>query len=224
MEKLRRLVIVGTGEMALLAHQYFTYDSPYTVVAFSAERSHLDSPEIEGLPVVPLEELAQHFPPGGHDAFVAISATGLNRLRTRLYCEVKAQGYTCASYVSTRAFVWKNARVGENSFIFEHNTIQPFVTIGNNVIMWSGNHVGHRTVIENNCFVASHVAISGFCSIGSSSFLGVNSTFNDRTSLAPDCVVASGALVTKSLTEPGRIYYGSPARAMEGKSSFEVAF
>ena len=34
--------------------------------------------------------------------------------------------------------------------IMEHNTIQPYVTIGENTILWSGNHVGHHTQIGKN--------------------------------------------------------------------------
>jgi len=99
--------------------------------------------------------------------------------------------------------------------------IQPFVRIGNNCILWSGNHVGHRTVVCDNVFVASHAVISGYCEIGENSFIGVNSTFNDHVKVAPDNVIGAGALVTRD-TEPGRIYVGSPARAVPGKSSLDV--
>ena len=143
-------------------------------------------------------------------------------MRTRFYEATKAKGYKCASYISSNAFVWRNVKVGENCFIFEDNTVQPFVEIGNNVILWSGNHIGHRTVIEDNCFLSSHVVVSGYCRIGNSSFLGVNSTFNDHVSVPRDCIVASGSLVSKDLTEPEKIYYGAPAKMMPKKSAFSV--
>jgi sugar O-acyltransferase (sialic acid O-acetyltransferase NeuD family) len=123
--------------------------------------------------------------------------------------------------VSSRAFVWRNAEIGENSFIFENNVIQPFVRIGDNCILWSGNHVGHRTVVRNHVFVASDAVISGYCDIGESSFIGVNTTFNDRVKVAADNVIGSGALVHRD-TEAGRVYVGSPAKAVPGRSSFDV--
>jgi len=138
-----------------------------------------------------------------------------------LYLDAKRRGYRFASYTSTRAFVWRNVELGENSFIFEGNVIQPFVRIGNNCILWSGNHVGHRSVVHDNVFVASHAVISGYCEIGENSFVGVNATFNDHVKVAADNVIGAGALVTRN-TEPGRIYVGSPARAVLGKSSLDV--
>lgn len=217
----RPLVLVGAGEFAQIACEYFEHDSDRDVVAFSVERDYLVQPTLAGRPVVAFETLEADYPPADVEVFVAVPSSQLNRLRTRLYRETKRRGYRLATYVSTRAFVWRNAEVGENSFIFEGNVIQPFVRIGNNCILWSGNHVGHRTVLRDNVFVASHAVISGYCEIGANSFVGVNTTFNDHVKVAPDNVIGAGALVTRD-TEPGRIYVGSPARVVPDKSSFDV--
>ena len=217
----RPLVLIGAGEFAQIACEYFEHDSNYDVVAFSVEHEYLTQPTLANRPVVAYETMEAHYSPTDVEVFVAIPASQLNRLRTRLYQDAKRRGYRFATYVSTRAFVWRNAELGENSFIFEGNVIQPFVRIGNNCILWSGNHVGHRTVVRDNVFVASHAVISGYCEIGESSFIGVNATFNDHVKVASDNLVGAGALVTRD-TEPGRIYVGSPAKAVPGKSSFDV--
>jgi sugar O-acyltransferase (sialic acid O-acetyltransferase NeuD family) len=217
----RPLVLIGAGEFAQIACEYFEHDSDRDVVAFSVERDYLKQPVLAGRPVVAYESLEENYPPSDFDVFVAIPASELNRVRTRFYLDAKARGYAFATYVSTRAFVWRNAEVGENSFIFEGNVIQPFVGIGNNCILWSGNHVGHRTVVRDHVFVASHAVISGYCDIGERSFIGVNATFNDHVKVAADNIIGAGALVTRD-TEPGRIYVGSPARAVPDKSSLDV--
>lgn len=217
----RPLVLIGAGEFAQIACEYFEHDSDYDVVAFSVEREYLTQPVLADRPVVPYEALEALYPPADVEVFVAIPASKLNRLRTRFYQDAKRRGYRFATYVSSRAFVWRNAELGENSFIFEGNVIQPFVSIGNNCVLWSGNHVGHRTIVRDNVFVASHAVISGYCEIGESSFVGVNATFNDHVKVAQDNVIGSGALVTRD-TEAGRVYVGSPARALPGKSSLDV--
>lgn len=215
------LVLIGAGEFAQIACEYFQHDSDYDVVAFSVEREYLSQSSLAERPIVAFEDLEATYPPSDVETFVAVPASQLNRLRARLYQDAKRKGYRCATYVSSRAFVWRNAEVGENSFIFENNVIQPFVRIGNNCVLWSGNHVGHRTVVRDNVFVASHAVISGYCDIGEHSFVGVNATFNDGVKVAADCVIGSGALVVKD-TEQGKVYVGSPARALPGRSSLDV--
>lgn len=223
MNKDKKLVIIGAGELAKIAYEYFTFDSAYEVAGFSVEKDFLNETSLYDKPIVPFEEITTHFSPSDYHAFVAIPASQLNRLRTRLYLAAKEKNYSLATYISSRAFVWQNAEIGENCFIFENNTVQPFVKIGNNVILWSGNHIGHRTEIADHCFLSSHVVVSGYCKIGASSFLGVNSTLNDHVSIPNDCIIASGALVTKSLTETGKVYYGAPAKELPKKNALEVA-
>jgi sugar O-acyltransferase (sialic acid O-acetyltransferase NeuD family) len=206
-----RLVIIGDGEFARIAHEYFTHDSSHTVVGFAVERDFLKSGEYLGLPVVPFEEVEATFNPEEHKAFVAITYTQLNRVRARLYRQVKLKGFEVVSYISSRAFVWHNATIGENVFVFENNVIQHFAEIGNNVILWSGNHVGHRSVIENHCYLTSHVVVSGFCRIQEYSFVGVNATIADRVTIARDCFIGAGCVISKN-TEPGKIYHAAPAQ------------
>ena len=217
----KKIFIVGAGEFALIAYEYFTYDSDFEVVAFCVSREYIKEPTVCGLPVVPFEDVDLHFPVSDYLAFIGIPASDMNRTRTRFYQNLKAKGYTFASYISSRAFVWRNVTVGENSFVFEMNTLQPFVKIGNNCVLWSGNHVGHRSVIYDNCFITSHVVISGYCTIGSGSFIGVNATLNDNVQIAKNCLIGAGSHITKD-TDAERIYIGTPARVVPGKSCFEA--
>jgi sugar O-acyltransferase (sialic acid O-acetyltransferase NeuD family) len=214
-----RVVIVGTGKQAIIAFEHFTYDSPHEIVAFSAEKGFLKSDVCCGRPVVELDALTSAYPPSAYRAFVAVSGTQLNRLRRRLYQAVKAAGYTCVSYVSSNASVWHNVEIGENTSVFEHNSLQHMVRVGNNVILWNGVHVGHQSVIEDDCFLASHVVIAGSCRVGRGSFLGINSCLANNVYLAEDCVLGAGAMVVEE-TEPRNIYAGNPARAV-GTDSFE---
>jgi sugar O-acyltransferase (sialic acid O-acetyltransferase NeuD family) len=215
------LIIVGAGEFATIASEYFSHDSDFDVQAFCVEAAYIKKSTLEGHPVVPYEEIKARFPPDQFHVFVAIPASQLNRLRRRFYEDLKRKGYQFATYISSRAFVWPNAKIGENSFIFENNVIQPYVTVGNNCILWSGNHVGHRTVIRDHVFIASHAVISGYCDIGESCFIGVNSTFNDHVRVGDSTVIGSGALIARD-TESGKVYVGTPARAVPNKSSLDV--
>src|ERR1043165_1195159 len=107
-----------------------------------------------------------------------MSPRGMNRAREAIYEGIKTRGYRCISYVSSKATVCDN-EIGENCFILEDNTIQPFTKIGNNVVLWSGNHIGHHGVIHDHVTFTSHVVMSGHCDIDRYTFLGVNATLRD---------------------------------------------
>jgi sugar O-acyltransferase (sialic acid O-acetyltransferase NeuD family) len=201
MTKDRKLILLGDSAFAEVAYEYFTHDSPYEVVAFSVEQAYLKRDRLFGVPVVPFEELERHYAPHGHWFYAALVYSRLNRLRARLYSAAKAKGYLAASYVSPRAFVWRNVRVGEHCFIFENNVVQPFVRLGDNVVLWSGNHIGHHTTIGDHCFISSHVVVSGFCEVGPSCFFGVNATLGNNVKVGADCLIGAGAVVVKDVPE-----------------------
>jgi sugar O-acyltransferase (sialic acid O-acetyltransferase NeuD family) len=205
-----KLVVVGDSLFAQIAFEYFTHDSPYEVVAFAVEREHRQRDELLGLPVVDFETLPDSYRPDEHLVYVALVYSQLNRARTRLVAESKERGYALASYVSSRAFVWRNVRLGEHCFIFENNVVQPFVEIGDNVVLWSGNHIGHHSHLGDNCFVSSHVVVSGSVDVGENSFLGVNSTLVNDITLGADCWIGPSVTLTRDV-EPGSVY--RPARS-----------
>ena len=129
-------------------------------------------------------------------------------MRKEKYLAAKALGYTLASYVSSHATVLNQGHIGENCFIFEDNTIQPFVRIGNNVTLWSGNHIGHHSTIQDHVFVASHVVVSGGVTIGAQCFIGVNATLRDHITVGDRCVVGAGVLLLAD-AEPDGLYIGT---------------
>ncbi|HEV8240589.1 MAG TPA: acetyltransferase [Thermoanaerobaculia bacterium] len=190
-----QLVLVGDSAFAEVAYEYFTHDSPYEVAGFAVERAFRRRDDLFGVPVVDFETMEERFPPATHDFYAALVYTQGNALRRRLYEAAKAKGYRPASYVSSRAFVWRNVELGEHCFVFENNVVQPFVKLGNDVVLWSGNHIGHHSSIGDHCFISSHVVVSGFVHIGKSCFLGVNSTFANNLEVGNGCVIGAGALV-----------------------------
>ncbi|MFQ5921379.1 MAG: acetyltransferase [Anaerolineales bacterium] len=205
MDKTHKLIIVGDSAFAEIAYEYFTHDSNHEVVAFSVEEDYLKRDVLFGLPVVPFEELETIYSPSEHSFFVATVYTQMNALRARLYEEAKEKGYVPASYMSSRAFVWRNCHIGEHCFIFEDNTVQPFVRLGNNVILWSGNHIGHHSTIGDHCFISSQVVVSGFVHIGESCFFGVNSTVANNVSIGDRCLIGAGALVLSNVGDDQKV-------------------
>lgn len=203
------LVIIGTSAFAEVACEYFTHDSGYEVKAFAVERQYRDRETLLGLPVVALEELEAHFAPADVKVYAALVYTQMNRLRSRLLGIARAKGFQPASYVSSKATVWRNAQLGEHVFIMEGNNVQPFTTIGSNTVLWSGNHIGHHSTVEENCFISSHVVISGFCRIGRNSFLGVNSSVANNVTVGEDNWIGPGVALTRD-TAAAEIYKLDP--------------
>jgi sugar O-acyltransferase (sialic acid O-acetyltransferase NeuD family) len=217
-----RIVIFGVHENASLAHFYLTHDTEHDVVAFTVDGEHMEETSFEGLPVVEFESVEASYDPQDVRFFAPLSATSMNRIRESIYRRAKEKGYGLISYVSSKATVFPGAQIGDNCFVLEDNTIQPFTSIGNNVVLWSGNHIGHHGEIKDHVFFTSHVVLSGRCTVEPYCFFGVNATIRDGLRIAEGTLVGMGASVMKD-TEPWGVYTGNPAR-IGPKPSHELDF
>lgn len=214
-----KVIIFGIQDFAELAHYYLENDSEHEVIAFCVTQEYLPETKFfKGLPVESFENIEKLYPPSEYNFFAPMSPQKMNRLREKVYNDIKLKGYKLISYISSKATIFNNA-IGDNCFILENNTIQPFAKIGNNVVLWSGCIIAHHSVVNDHVMFTSHVVLSGHCIIENYCTLGANSTIRDGLKIAEGTFVAMGASVVEN-TEPWEMYKGNPA-IKSGKSTKE---
>ena len=197
---MKKLVIFGTGLVAEVAYFYYKNDSELEIASFTNGQDFIKETTFSGLDVVPFEDLEKLYPPDKFSLYIALGYQERNRIRERRYLEAKQKGYQLETYISSKASYY-GTPVGDNCFIFEDNVIQPFVTIGNNVTLWSGNHIGHHSTIMDHCFISSHVVVSGVCTVKENCFLGVNSTLRDNITIGSHTIVGAGTLILEDCSD-----------------------
>jgi len=218
-----KVIIFGVKDLAELAWYYLTNDSDQEVVAFSVNSNFIpENKSFQCLPVIDFNNIQNEMPPADYSFFAPMTHKGMNKEREKIYNEIKEKGYKLISYISSRTTIYDKSKVGDNCFILEDNTIQPFVTIGSNTVLWSGNHIGHHSRIGDHVFITSHVVISGNCIIEPYCFVGVNAAVKERTTLGEGSFIAMSTCITKD-TEPYSIYSGNPEKKIK-MSSLKIRF
>ena len=212
-----KIVVFGAGDIARLAHFYFSTDSEHDVAAFAVDAPYRKADTFAGLPLVDFDSVAERYPPNAFKMFVALSYAQMNDVRAAKYAEAKALGYELVSYVSSRCSFLATDPPGDNCFILEDNTVQPFVRIGNDVTLWSGNHIGHDSTIDDHCFISSHVVVSGHVHVHRHCFIGVNATLRNAITIGEYSLIGAGAVIMKD-TAARSVYIGSRTRAFDKNS------
>ena len=201
-----KVVIFGTGKIADQAYFYLTNDSPHEIVAFTVDQAYRKVKENFGLPVVPFEEIEKSYPSSEFKMFVAVGwFAEFNKFRARKYEECKARGYQLISYVSSRASNIGQVAIGDNCFILEFAVIQPGSKVGNDVFIWSGNHIGHHAEIGDHCYIAGNAMISGNTTIEPYCFIGVSATIGHEITIGRESFIGAGSLITKNV-EPRSVF------------------
>jgi sugar O-acyltransferase (sialic acid O-acetyltransferase NeuD family) len=212
---MKRAIVFGTGDFARVASFYLEHDSPYRVAAFVVDSAYRTTNELLGRPVVSWERVVETHPPSDFALFPAIGYSGVNRHRATVFARAKAAGYELPGYVSSKASCL--GAVGEGSFVFEGCVIQPFASVGANVVLWSGAQVAHDSVVGDHVFMAPHAVLSGNCRVGDRTFIGANATVRDRVTIGADCVIGAGALVLHDVPD-GAVVKGAESLPAELRS------
>jgi len=200
-----KVVIFGIGRGADVATRYFRADSSHEIVAYTVDDAYADGQEFMGKRVIPFSRVEKEAPPAECRMFVPLGYQGMNALRAEKYTAAKAKGYSLESYVSSRIVAWDRPAFGENCFILEGNVFDFDVKVGNNVILWSANHIGDLCVIQDHVWISSHAVLSGEVTVGERSFLGVNATVSNQVRIGPRSYIGANALIVKD-TPPDSVY------------------
>ncbi|RJR40132.1 MAG: acetyltransferase [Desulfobacteraceae bacterium] len=212
-----KVVLFGCGRGADIAHRYLTTDSDHQVAGFTVDERYHKQTSFKGLPLVPFEQVERHFPPDQYKMLVLLGSQQMNHLRAHKYLAAKSKGYSFVNYVSSRAYSLEPLVVGENCFILDGQCINLDVSIGNNVVMWSCNQIGDKTVIGDHVWISSHATIAGDVIIEEYSFLGINVSVANHVTIEPETFIGAGAFIAQNTTRGG--VYVSPETKCFSKDS-----
>jgi sugar O-acyltransferase (sialic acid O-acetyltransferase NeuD family) len=213
----RPLVLFGSGAVARMVRYLLEQESEHKVVAITLDRDHLAEAGPSDLPLVPFEELTDHYPPSRFPLFIAVGYRQMNGLRATRYRVAKRLGYELITHVSPRASTWPDLEIGENCLVMDNTVVQPFSRIGNDCILWSGSHIAHEARLGDHCYVAARAVVSGFASVGERTFLGTGSIIRDGITVGDRCLIGAGAVITHDVPADS-ILAASPARTLPGTS------
>lgn len=199
------VIIFGNGQTAELALARFQRDTDHVVVGFTVDRSFINSPELHGLPVVPFDEVTDHWPPEAHAMHIAVGPTKVNRVRAERFQTAQERGYALISLISPRADVWPGVEIGANCVIADGCSILPFSRIGDNVHLSTGCTVAHHCTIEDHCFLAPAVVVAGSVHVEPYVFLGTAAVLRDGIVVGASSFIGAGVVLNGN-TKPASVY------------------
>ncbi len=201
--KKRKLFVYGYGKFAEYAAYVFSEDTAYEVMGYCIEAAFL---KVENVTkeikedIYIFEDLKKVV---GEENFSVFIAVGNNKLRKRIFEKALDLNYNIASYISSRAVVWKNLITGRNVFIGEGSVLQPYVEIGDSSIHFI-THIGHHTKIGSHTLL-SVTTLGGNVEVGDESYLGMNSTVKQNTKIGERSIIGMNVAVDKD-TDPDSVY------------------
>jgi sugar O-acyltransferase (sialic acid O-acetyltransferase NeuD family) len=196
-----KVILFGTGRGADVAYRFLRRDSDHEICGFATDRRYLQQATFHDLPVVAFEEVEQRFSPTQYKMLILLGYQRMNALRAEKYLAAKAKGYEFISYVNSQFYRAEDLNIGENCFILDNQSISLDVKIGNNVVMWSSNHIGDLSTVGDHSWLASHVTVAAEVNVQPYCFLGIGATIGNKLKLGQRTFVGANTLIALDTAE-----------------------
>ena len=198
---MNKLIIIGAGGHGkVLADN--ALKNGYENICFIDDSA---TGEVIGFPIVGTSADIMNLNDGKTDFVIGI---GNNTVRKTI---AEQYNVNWVSMIHPSAQIAIDVRIGKGTIVMANSVINACTTIGNHCIINTGAIVEHDNVIENYVHISPNVALGGTVRIGSLTHMGIAATVKNDIEICSDCTIGAGAVVVKSIKEPGT-YVGVPIR------------
>lgn len=143
-------------------------------------------------------------------AFEFVVAIGDCAARRAKFLELLARGGTPKTIIHPRAYASPHAVISRGSVIFANATIDPRVTIGENVIVNIGASVAHDSLVESHSHIAPNVSLCGCGHIGEGAWIGAGSSLIQHVTVGPWSYIGAGSVIVRDIPARHKAF-GNPA-------------
>lgn len=207
---MKRLAIIGSGDLGQLIAYHAQIDSNKEVVGFFNDFEERGT-KVNNIPILGgLEDVLNLHKKGTFDCLMI--GVGYNHFDFRKNTFERFKGeIPFANIIHSSSFVDASCQLGEGVFILPGCTLDHRVVLADNVLLNTACTIAHDSKVGAHSFLSPRVAIAGFVEIGACCNIGINTTIIDNISVHDYVQTGGGTVVVKSIKKRG-LYVGVPSR------------
>jgi len=114
--------------------------------------------------------------------------------RIKIFNHIKSFGFKLPTIISKRAYVSKQALLGEGTIIMHDVLVNAGANIGNNCIINSKALIEHDVIIGDHCHVSTGAIINGGANIGLGTFVGSGAVIREYVEAKNFDFIKAGSL------------------------------
>lgn len=145
-----------------------------------------------------------------HEGDVFACALGNPVYREKYINMMLARGGKFETFISPKASVYQNARIGIGTVIYENSVVSVDVEVGDFVLMLSNVALGHDSAIGDFSVLEANASVCGFARIGSGVTVHTTAVVLPKVKVGDHSIVGAGS-VALSNVKSGSTVFGVPA-------------
>ncbi len=206
---MKRIAIIGAGDLGLQFHHFISYYSNDKIVGWFDDTKRIGTLISKVKVLGKIRDI-----PTKKDNFdFIIIAIGYRHLilKIKLLKQLQYLEIPLYTFIHPTAIVDKSAFIAPGCFVYPNVVIDQHVKIERGCVLNISTIISHDTHIKECNFLAPGCMISGFVKVGSCCFLGTGTIIIDSIEVCDHVQTGAGSVVIKNLEQAG-LYVGNPVR------------
>ncbi|WP_020526899.1 acetyltransferase [Flexithrix dorotheae] len=145
--------------------------------------------------------------------FYALISVKLNHKFLSKLLDLEIPDEKFATVIHPTAVVSKSARIGHGVCIQPFVSVGPNVVINNHIQIFGQSLIGHNAILKNYSYVANNACIGASLVLDEGAYLGTNCTTIENIRIGKWAVVGMGSVIIKSVEDYAKVV-GNPGRVI----------
>jgi|GEM_PF-486841 len=206
---MKKVIVYGSITLMKMLCYDARDNADFQIAALVSDPDYLGGDELAGLPWVSYEKIQALYPPDEYDMLALFNGYRSMRARDIIFAKAEKSGYQLRNYISPRADVTPDIRMGVNNVIMGNAHTGFGGSMGDNNLIRQGVYLGHEFKIGNNniiaagctigghCHMGNSCYIGGHCHMGSSCYIGLGTTIVNHINIADETLAGAGSVVIR---------------------------
>ena len=161
-----------------------------------------------GIPVLDTDDNLTAFDP---ERVAVVNGVGDQRVRQKLYEQLKVLGYYFPPLIHPRAYVDPTVKLDEGVQVMAGAVIQSDTHVGQNVIINTQASVDHDCIIEDHVHLGPGAVLCGHVLVKKGAFIGSGASVVIGIQIGEYAIMGAGVSIVRNI-EPGRIVLPASVR------------
>lgn len=122
-------------------------------------------------------------------AFIGVGGATNNKIRERIFDQLKEVGFVLPPLVSKMAAFDLSSHLGEATYVFPAASVGAGCMIGNNVILNQGSVISHDCKIMDHVHLAPNSILAGTVTVCSRTTIGMAATIMNNVTIGENCLI-----------------------------------
>ena len=206
---MKRLAIIGAGELGQQISHMATSDKKYDIIGYFDDFQN--NALISNYPILgKIDDVYDAFLKNEFDCVLLGIGYKNMQFRKTIFEKISKE-IPFGKLIHSTSYIDPEAVISDGVIIFPGCIIDQYVEIKENVLMQLGCNIAHNTIICEHSYLSPSISLAGYVTIEECCNIGINTIIIDHITLGANVQTGGGTVVINNISEAG-IYVGNPAR------------